>query len=119
MLQQIQRPIRTELPKAVWPGVLQLARIVAVMQDDPDAQVGSSWYFIRDRGGERGELYRMVPGSMWAAPRIDPVDDHAYGIEADDLDVSIDGAREYEECPGLYGISDVVHRKLSAVLEVS
>jgi hypothetical protein len=87
------------------------------MQNDPDAQVGSSWYFIRDRDGEEGLLYRLTRPRACSAPRVDPVDANAYGIEPEDLDVSIDGAREYEECPGLYRIPDVVHRKLSALLE--
>jgi hypothetical protein len=109
------RPARAEPLPALWPERYELARIAAVVQDDPDARVGQVWYFVRDLYGERGQLYRLIPGSRKAAPRIEPVSGQAYGIEADDLDTEIGGPREYEECPGLYQIPDLVRRKLTAL----
>ena len=115
MFQQIERPARTDPLPAAWPGRLDLARIVAVVQNDPDALAGSPWYFVRCSDREGGELYRLTQGSAWAAPRVEPVNCRAYGIEGDDLDTSVNGAREYEEFPGLYHTPDVVRRKLNAL----
>jgi hypothetical protein len=115
MLQQIGRPERAGPPQGFTAEITDLARIVAVVQSDPEAQIGSAWYFIRDVSGEGGRLYRLVPGNQRAAPRIEPVDGPAHGIEADDLDTAIGGVREYEECPGLFRVTDLVHRKLSAL----
>jgi hypothetical protein len=118
MLQQIRRPIQTAPPGAGRTSLSEYVRIVTVMQNDPDALVGASWYFIRDRNGEQGDLFRVTPATRCAAPRVELLDGSAYGIEDEDLDLSIEGPREYEECPGLYHIPDVVHRKLSAALDV-
>jgi hypothetical protein len=107
--------MRTRPLSGFWPELSELARIVAVVQNDPDARVGSAWYFIRDRDGAKGQLYRLTPGSTRAAPRVERVYGRAYGIEGEDLDTDIEGAREYEECPGLYHIPDLVHRKLTAL----
>lgn len=115
MLQQIVRPERAGPPQGLAAEVSELARTVAVVQSDPEARVGPAWYFVRDFYGEGGRLYRLVPGSRKAAPRIEPVHGPAFGIEADDLDTAIGGAREYTECPGLFRVTDLVHRKLSAL----
>lgn len=115
MLQQITRPARTDPLPAAWPGRSDLARIVTVVQNDPDALVGPSWYFLRSSDQERGELYRLTQGSAWAAPQIEMVNCRAYGIEGDDLDTSVNGAREYDEYPGLYHTPDTIRRKLSAL----
>lgn len=116
MLQQIRRPVRTESRRTERPGLSEYVRIVTTMQRDPYAQVGSSSYFIRERGGGQGDLFRVTPPTRCAAPRIELVDGGAYGIEDEDLDLSVHGPREYEACPGLYQIPDHVHRILSAVL---
>lgn len=115
MLQQIIRPTRAGPPPEFWPEMSELARIVAVVQSDPYARMGSAWYFVRESHERKGQLYRLVPGSARAAPRIEEVCCRAYGIEEDDLDTEINGAREYEACPGLYHIQDLVHRKLAAL----
>lgn len=99
----------------MWPGLPEYARIVLPVQNGPGAQVGSSWYFVRCRDREQGELYRLTRARRCSAPRIDPVDCGWLGIEGSDLDLSVDGPREYAERRGLYRISDRVHM-LSALL---
>lgn len=116
MLQPIRRPVRTEPRPAGPPALSEYVRIVTTMQNDDRALVGSSCYFIRERGGGQGDLFRVTPPTRCAAPRIELVDGCAFGIEDEDLDLSVHSLREYEACPGLYQIPDHVHRKLSVLL---
>jgi hypothetical protein len=117
MLQQIRREVRAETRRPERPDLSEFVRIVTTTLNDPYALVGSWSYFIRERSGGQGDLFRVTPPTRCAAPRIELVDGDAYGIQGEDLDLSVHGLREYEGCPGVYQIPDHVHRILGAILE--